>query len=153
MTISWMWGLHGVIIVIKECIYSRAGTINRLINNQSILNIFSDYRLQICNIDYVKKTYFGPHFKHTTANNVQFGASLVIKWEEFPALIDLIGLITSANFNRLLIDLKLVIIDFRISADSQPYYKDMVYIDLFPLLRIMTSLGSKCETKLSSRCG
>ena len=32
----------------------------------------------------------------------------------------LIGLITSADFNRVLTDLKLVIIDFRISADSQP---------------------------------
>ena len=41
-----------------------------------------------------------------------------IKWEEFPALIDLTGLITSADFNQLSIDLKLVIIDFRISADS-----------------------------------
>ena len=37
-----------------------------------------------------------------------------------PVLIDLIGIITSADFNRLSIDLKLVIIDFRISADSQP---------------------------------
>ena len=32
----------------------------------------------------------------------------------------LIGLITSADFNRVLTDLKLVIIDFKISADSQP---------------------------------
>ena len=47
---------------------------------------------------------------------------MIIKSEEFPALIDLIGLITSTDFNRLSIDLKLVIIDFRISADSQPYY-------------------------------
>ena len=31
---------------------------------------------------------------------------------------DLIGLITSADFNRLSIDLELVIINFRISADS-----------------------------------
>ena len=46
---------------------------------------------------------------------------LIIKWEEFPVLIDLISLITPADFNRLSIDLKLVIIDFRISADSQPY--------------------------------
>ena len=36
-----------------------------------------------------------------------------------PELIDLIGLITS-DFNQLSIDLKLVIIDFRISVDSQP---------------------------------
>ena len=32
----------------------------------------------------------------------------------------LIGLITSTDFNRLSIDLKLVIINFLISADSQP---------------------------------
>ena len=38
------------------------------------------------------------------------------------ALVDLIDLITSADFNRLLIDLKLAIINFRISADSQPYF-------------------------------
>ena len=43
-----------------------------------------------------------------------------MKWEEFSALIDLIGLITYADFNWLSIDLKLVIIDFRISAGSQP---------------------------------
>ena len=48
---------------------------------------------------YVKKTYFSPHFKHIAAKNVQFGAPLIIKWEEFPALVDLIGLITSADFN------------------------------------------------------
>ena len=65
-------------------------------------------------------TYFRSHFKHITAKNIQFGATLVIKWEEFPLFIDLIGLITSADFNRLLIDLKLVIIDFRILANSQP---------------------------------
>ena len=58
-------------------------------------------------------TYFGPHFKHITAKNIQFGATLVIKWVDFPLFIELIGLITSADFNRLLID-------FRISADSQP---------------------------------
>ena len=46
------------------------------------------------------------------------GSLLIIKWEGFPALINLIGLITSTDFNRLSIDLKLVIIDFRISADS-----------------------------------
>ena len=40
---------------------------------------------------------------------------LIIKWKEFPALIDLIGLITSTD------DLKLVIIDFKISPNSQPY--------------------------------
>ena len=43
-----------------------------------------------------------------------------MKWEVFPVLIDLIALITSADFNQLSIDLKLVIIDFRIPADSQP---------------------------------
>ena len=59
-------------------------------------------------------------FKHVTANNVQYGrAFLMIKWEEFPVLIDLIGLNTFADFNRLSINLKLVIIDSRISADSQ----------------------------------
>ena len=36
--------------------------------------------------------------------------------------IDFIGLITSADFNRLSIHLKLVIINFRISANSQPLY-------------------------------
>ena len=41
-----------------------------------------------------------------------------MKWEEFPVLIDLIGLITSADFNRLSIDLEFVIIDLRISATS-----------------------------------
>ena len=50
-------------------------------------------------------------------------AFLVIKWEEFPVLIDLIGLITSADFNRLSIGLEPLIIDFKISADSQPYIK------------------------------
>ena len=50
-----------------------------------------------------------------------------IKWEEFPASVHLIGLITSADFNRLLIDLKLAVIDFRISADSQPYYIDIMF--------------------------
>ena len=55
-------------------------------------------------------------------NNMEVTWSLlIIKWEEFSASIDLIGLITSADFNRLSINLKLVIIDFRISADSQPY--------------------------------
>ena len=48
------------------------------------------------------------------------GSLLIIKWEEFPVLINLIGLITSADFNQLSIDLKLVIINFRISTDSQP---------------------------------
>ena len=47
------------------------------------------------------------------------GTFLIIKWVEFQALIDLIGLITSTDFNQLSIDLKLVIIDFRISVDSQ----------------------------------
>ena len=42
-------------------------------------------------------SYFSSHFKHITAKKVQFGASLIIKWEEFPALVDLI---TSADFNR-----------------------------------------------------
>ena len=51
-------------------------------------------------------------FKHATEWQEAF---LIIKWEEFPALIDLIGLITSTDFNQLSIDLKLVII-FRISA-------------------------------------
>ena len=46
------------------------------------------------------------------------GAFLFIKLEEFPVLIDLIGLIISTDFNRLSIDLKFVIIGFRISADS-----------------------------------
>ena len=43
-------------------------------------------------------------FKHVMANNVQYGSIgtfLIIKWEEFPVLIDLIGLITSTDFNRL----------------------------------------------------
>ena len=39
-------------------------------------------------------------FKHMMTNNVQYGGFLIIKWEEFPVLIDLIGLITSADFNR-----------------------------------------------------
>ena len=37
------------------------------------------------------------------------------------ALIDFIGLKTSTDCNRLLNDLKLVIIDFRMSVDSQLY--------------------------------
>ena len=37
-------------------------------------------------------------FKHAAANNVQ--AFSIIKSEELPALIDLIGLITFADFNR-----------------------------------------------------
>ena len=96
----------------KAMVLGKAGTINQLIDNQSILKFLSDYRLQVCNIDYanyVKKTYFSSHFKHITAKNVQFGALLIIKWEEFPALVNLIGLNTSAEFNRLLIDLKLVL--------------------------------------------
>ena len=52
-------------------------------------------------------------FNHAaTTNNVQYGSD-----REFPVLI---GLPTSADFNRLLIDFKLVIINFRISADSRP---------------------------------
>ena len=47
--------------------------------------------------------------------------NLIIKWEEFPALIDLIGLITSTDFNRLSTDMKLVIVHFRMSeSDSYP---------------------------------
>ena len=47
--------------------------------------------------------------------NVEMTESLlIIEWEEFPGLIDLISLIT--DFNRL----SIVIIDFRISADFQP---------------------------------
>ena len=53
---------------------------------------------------------------------MQQEAFLIIKWEEFPALIDLIGLITSTDFNRLSIDLKLVIIDFSISSPSTYMY-------------------------------
>ena len=48
-------------------------------------------------------------------------AFLIIKWEGFPVLFDLIGLIASIDFNWLSIDLKLVIIDFRISADYHPF--------------------------------
>ena len=50
-------------------------------------------------------------FKHATTNNVQYAqeAFLIIKWEEFPVLIDLI---TSTDFNRLSID-------FKMSANSQ----------------------------------
>ena len=58
-------------------------------------------------------------FKHVQANNVQYlndrKPFLIIKWEEFPVLSDLIGLIRFL----LSIDLRLVIIDFSISADSQ----------------------------------
>ena len=50
--------------------------------------------------------------------NIEVTGSL--KWEEFPALIDFIGLINSTDFNRLSIDLKLVIINLRISADYHP---------------------------------
>ena len=56
-------------------------------------------------------------FKHATTNNEVTETFLIIKWVEFPALIDLIGLITSTDVT---ISLKLVIIDFRISCDSQP---------------------------------
>ena len=66
---------------------------------------------------------------------------MIIKWEEFLVLIDLIGLITSADFNRFSIDLKFVIIDFRISADSQPYYIHLFYYVLI-LVIIHTSLKS-----------
>ena len=66
-------------------------------------------------------------FKHATVNNVHYGSDRKPFWEEFFVLIDLICLITSADFNQLLIDLKLVIIDFRISADSQPYYSVILY--------------------------
>ena len=48
--------------------------------------------------------------------NMKVIAFLIIKWEEFPVLIDLIGLITPSDFNQLSIDLKLA---FKISADSQ----------------------------------
>ena len=70
-------------------------------------------------------------FKHVTVNNVQFVSDrkpfLIIKWEEFPVLIELIALNTSADFNQLSINLQLVIIDFRISADSQLYFKCACY--------------------------
>ena len=58
---------------------------------------------------------------------------MIIKWEEFPVLIDLICLITSTDFNRLSIDLKLVIINFRISAD---FFKLIItqYFLLYSLL-------------------
>ena len=52
----------------------------------------------------MSKTHIWPHFKLITAKNIQFGASLVIKWEAFSALVDLIGLIPSADFNRLSIN-------------------------------------------------
>ena len=63
-------------------VISRAGTINRLIDNQSILKFLSDYQLQICDINYAN--YFKkPHFKHITAKNIQFGASLIINGRSF----------------------------------------------------------------------
>ena len=60
-------------------------------------------------------------FKHATANNVQYGSDIFDHQMGGVSCINcLIGLITSTDFNRLSIDLKLVIIDFRISADTQP---------------------------------
>ena len=56
-------------------------------------------------------------FKAATANNVQYVSDRKPFW--VPVLIDLIGLIISTDFNPLSIDLKLLIINFRISADSQ----------------------------------
>ena len=45
-------------------------------------------------------------FKHVTVNNVQFVSDrkpfLIIKWEEFPVLIELIVLHTSADFNQII---------------------------------------------------
>ena len=52
------------------------------------------------------------NFNNAKANNVQYGSDTK-PWEEFPVLIDLIGLITSTDFNRLSIDLKLVISESR----------------------------------------
>ena len=60
-------------------------------------------------------------FKHATANNIQYVSDrkpFDPQMGEFPALIDLIGLITSTDFNQLSINLKLVIINFRITANT-----------------------------------
>ena len=60
-------------------------------------------------------------FKRATANNVQYGSDRMCFDHQMGGVSCInYGLITSANFNQLSIDLKLVIIDFRISADSQP---------------------------------
>ena len=60
-------------------------------------------------------------FKHATVQYVSDRKPLDLKWEEFPVLINLIDLITSTDFIRLSIDLKLGI-NFKISVDSQPEY-------------------------------
>ena len=53
-------------------------------------------------------------FEHATVNMYNLEVTfLIIKWEEFPVLIDLIGLITSTDFNRLSIKLNLVINQFQ----------------------------------------
>ena len=62
----------------------------------------------------------GVPFKHVTANIVQYVSDRKLFDHQMGGVIDLIGLITSTDFNQLSIDLKLVIIDFIISADSQP---------------------------------
>ena len=59
-------------------------------------------------------------FKNVKATIIMEVIGSLFDHQKFPVLIDLIGLITSTDFNRLSIDLKLVIINFRISADSQP---------------------------------
>ena len=86
--------------------------INRLINR---ILLIIDYKSLILIMLIILKEIL---FKHVTANNMEV-TFLIIKWVEFHALTALIGLITSTDFNQLSIDLKLVIIDFRISVDSQ----------------------------------
>ena len=90
-------------------IFSMAGMINWLIENSS------DYWLSVYNINYANYLYFLSQWQQIMYNMEVTEAFLITKWERFPALIDLIGLITS---NDLSINLKLVIIDFRISANS-----------------------------------
>ena len=89
--------------------HTRAGTINRLIDWFEILLII-DYTcmslipimLIMYNMEVTRSLF-----------DDQMGGVSCINWLLF-------DLITSADFNRLSIDLKLLIIDFRISADSQP---------------------------------
>ena len=61
-------------------------------------------------------------FKHVMENNVYNMEVTVSLFDHQMGVvsIDFIGLITSADFNRLSIHLKLLIINFRISANSQP---------------------------------
>ena len=62
----------------------------------------------------------GVPLKYVTAYIVQYVSDRKLFDHQMGGVIALSGLITSTDFKQISIDLKLVIIDFIISADSQP---------------------------------